>query len=128
MAELIKDKGLEAYIDDPIYNFGEVGASDTIEYSFAFKTGGDVIEYVEKGCGCTSAYWDEENNAIAGSLDMARAAPAKGYSEGRTTVTKYVFVWLNDGRDRFTSDDKKQKVQNPDKEWFRLQLVGTVIV
>lgn len=82
---------------------------------------------ISGNCGCTSAYWDSEKHAIVGTLDMSKAGPAGGYPSGETPITKYVFVWLNDGQSRFEADSKKQQRNNPQKAHLRLTLTGKVV-
>lgn len=127
MAEITADKGLLVLVDKEKFLFGEQKEDAVVEYSFKFQGDSGQIEYIEKGCGCTSAYFNEEKGTIEGTLDLAKANGAQGYSNGETAVNKYLFVWLNDGQKRFIADKQKQKLQNPKKSWFRLQLVGTVV-
>jgi hypothetical protein len=121
MPELTKSTGIGEYVDDPNFNFGTVGPEDTIDYEFDFKKSVADLEYIEKGCGCTSAYFMD--GKIKGQLDIAKAGQ---YQDGDNTVSKYVFVWLNDGQPRFMADTVKQKVANPEKKWFKVQVHGTV--
>lgn len=128
MAELTVNNGLTILVSSDKYDFGEVNPTDILDYEFPFHGSGDQIEYIEKGCGCTSAYYDAETNKIKGQLDIAKANGSKDYPEGETAINKHLFVWLNDGQPRFVADAKKQKQSNPKKSWFRLNLVGSVVV
>lgn len=127
MGQITEVNGLDLFVENGVYNFGEVGPEDVIEYSIKFLKSADDIESVQKGCGCTSAYWDDEKHAIVGTLDMSKAGPAGGYPTGETVITKYIFVWLNDGQPRFEADSKKQQRNNPQKAHLRLTLTGKVV-
>ena len=122
MPELTKGSGLLDYIEDPIFKFENVGPTDIVDYEFPFKQSVQGIEYIEKGCGCTSAYFMD--GKIKGQLDLAKAHG--NYEDGDTVISKFVFVWLNDGQPRFVADALKQKVPNPEKKWFKVQVTGTV--
>ena len=128
MGEITKGNGLLVLTDADTFDFGrEVKPEDVLDYSFKFSGTGDQIEYIEKGCGCTSAYYDKETNTIKGQLDLAKANGNTEYPNGETAISKFIFVWLNDGQPRFIADPLKQKQQNPEKAWFKLSLVGTVV-
>lgn len=126
MAEINKENGLLALVDNDTYDFGEVSQDAVIEYSFPFKGSDAQIEYIEKGCGCTSAYF--ENGAIAGSLDLPKANGNREYEPGETAVQKSIVVWLNDGQPRFIPNHRKERMMNNNKSFFRLNIAGKVVV
>lgn len=80
---------------------------------------------ISGNCGCTSAYF--KDGKIKGTLDIKKANGSNDYPNGETAVSKYIFVWLNDGQPRFIADELKQKQQNPLKSWFKLSLNGSVV-
>lgn len=125
MPELKNTNGGLTYVDSMTHYYGEVSEDAVIEYSFKFLKDGDEIEYLEKGCGCTSTEYSD--NEIKGTLNLAKAKGNTAYLPGETVVTKYVFVWLNDGQPRFIADSLKRKLQNPKKKWFRLTISGMVV-
>lgn len=127
MAELNKENGLLTFVNYHQHDFGQVGPEETIEYSFEFLGSEQQIEYIEKGCGCTSAYWDAETNSIKGELDLSKANGSQEYPKGETSVLKHIFVWMNDGQSRFVANSLKEKQHNPKKSFFRLELVGKVV-
>lgn len=120
--ELNENNGLSVLINDATYNFGDVKEDDVIKYEFEFLGNPNQIQYIEKGCGCTSAYF--EDGKIKGELDMAKA---QSYESGENQVNKYVYVWLNDGQPRFMANNKKEKITNQNKAYFVLKLIGKVI-
>lgn len=126
MAEINKENGLLALVDNDTYDFGEVSKDAVIEYSFPFKGSDAQIEYVEKGCGCTSAYF--ENGKIKGELNLAQANGGREYEAGDTAVQKSIVVWLNDGQSRFTANHRKERMMNNNKSFFRLNIAGKVVV
>lgn len=127
----IRGEALEALIDN-VQNetgsviFGEVGPNDVLNYNVIFKGDPALIQYIEKGCGCTSAYF--KDGMIQGSINVNQANGSQDYLPGSTVVNKYVTVYMNDGEPRFTSDDLKQRKTNPQKTWFRIKLTFNVIV
>jgi hypothetical protein len=127
MGEITKNSELAILVEDSIFNMGEVSPTDVIPYSFTFNGTADQIEYLEKGCGCTSTSYDEKNNKIVGTLDIQKANGNKEYPNGESSINKYIFVWMNDGQPRFVANLQKQKLLNPKKTWFKLALTGTVV-
>ena len=127
----IRGEALEALIDD-VQNemgsvvFGEVGPDDVIDYNIPFKGDPELIEYIEKGCGCTSAFF--RDGAIQGQIHVNQANGNQNYQPGLTTINKYVTVYVNDGQPRFMSDNLKQRKTNPQKSWFRIKLTFSVVV
>lgn len=123
MAEITKANGLDEYVKDSIYKFGEVTPFDIVEYEFEFLGDPDDIGHVEKSCGCTSAYF--KDGKIKGQLNIQQAQ--RNYEKGENPMNKYIFVYLNDGQPRFIADQLKQRQINPEKKFFKLQLAGTVV-
>lgn len=123
--QLTEANGVQLYFDNLVFNYGDVAGDAVVEYEFPFKGEADQIEYVEKGCGCTSAYY--EDGKVKGQLELAKTAPPNGYGDGSTPVMKYVFVYLNDGERRWVADERKQKQMNPNKSFVRLTLTGNVV-
>lgn len=125
MAEINENNGLNALVNKTKHLFGEVKETDVLEYEFDFLGSPSQIEYIEKGCGCTSAFF--KDGKIKGTLDLKKANGSQAYPNGETAIEKFIFVWLNDGQPRFVADELKQKVQNPLKAYFKLSLNGSVV-
>jgi len=124
--ELTVNNGLLTLVDAAVFDFGEVGEKDIKSYAFEFKGSEDQIEYLEKGCGCSSAFY--KDGKIQGELDIAQANGNQPYNEGESAINpKYIFVYLNDGEPRFIADSLKQKQANPAKTFFKLSLIGKVV-
>ena len=128
MGQITNQNGLEVLVATDRYDFGEAKKDETIEYVFDFLGNADQIEYLEKSCGCSSAFFDEKEGVIRGKLDLSKANGNSEYSPGETAINKMVYVWLNDGQPRFIANHLKEKQQNPAKSWFRLDVVGKVVV
>ena len=105
------------------FDFGQASPTDVIEFEFDYNDHPDSIHYLEKSCGCTSAYF--EDGKIKGVLDLNKTG---NYSSGETNVVKWVTIYLNDGEDRFIADDKKRKIINPNKGTIKLSIRGRVVV
>lgn len=125
MSELTLNTGIQIYVEAPTFQFGERGPEDVVEFAFDYKANGNTIEYIQRGCGCSSAYWDEDNNQIKGTLELSKAG---NFQPGETPVSKDFLVYLNDGQKRYIADEAKQMVTNPNKTWFRLMIAGTVVI
>lgn len=121
--EVTTSNGLTMLVETHEYNFGQVGPKDVINYDFKFLGLPSQIEYIEKTCGCTSAFL--EGGYFKGEIDMAAAGD---YKPGENTVTKWVYVWLNDGYPRFIANERKEKQLNQLKSYFKLKIYGQVIV
>lgn len=125
MAQVTSSNGLNMYVDSEEYNFGEVSGNAIVKFEFPFKRGAEEIEYIERNCGCSSAFY--EDGKIKGELNISQANGSQEYGEGETPIEKFIFVWLNDGHRRYLGDDKKQRQMNPLKSWFRLAIRGKVV-
>lgn len=125
MAEIKKETGLLLMVDKDIINLGEAKKDDVFDYEFEFKGTPEQIEYIEKSCGCTSAYF--EDGKIKGKLDISKTQTSD-FPEGETVITKYIFVWLNDGQSRFIANERKERIGNPIKSYFKLTLTAKVVV
>lgn len=110
------------YFKENIFKFGQVGPKDVINFEFEFDGDKKDIEYIDKGCGCTDAYF--EDGKIKGTLNLAQAA---SYSEGLNPVNKYVIVYMNDGEPHYVRDEMLRRKINQDKHTERLQIAGMVL-
>lgn len=106
---------------ETIFSFGTVKENDTVEFEFEFQGNKEDIQYIDKGCGCTDAYF--EDGKIKGTLDISKASR---YNPGLNPVNKYIHVYLNDGRGQYKADEKLRRVIDNDKESIRLQVAGMV--
>lgn len=124
MAELNPQIGSTNYVDESLHSFGTASKDDIIKGSFGWKAPIDTIQYIEPSCtGCTKTWL--EDNVIHYELTISKV---QTFTKGQTTVTKDIFIWLNDGQERFISNDKKQKILNPLKQYIKYRITGLVIV
>lgn len=120
------DAGMEAakkYFEKQIVTLGERTEEEVVEFEFPFTGEPDDIQYIQKSCGCTDAYF--KDGAVRGTLDMKTAGR---YQKGSNSVTKSIQVIMNDGKDRWISDDEKRIKPNPEKEIARLTITAVVNV
>ncbi len=112
--------------ENVIFSFEAVKPNDTVPFSFKLGEGltADDIEYVQAGCGCTDAYFDEETLSVVGHLDIAKAGV---YNNLVNPVNKVVTVYFNDGQPRYAADSKKRMINNNKKKLQRLTIAGQVI-
>jgi hypothetical protein len=124
MAELNANTGSSEYVDELIHSFGSTTKDGIVKNSFGWKGTIDDIQYLEASCShCTKVWY--EDNVIHYELTISKV---QTFAKGQTTVTKDIYIWLNDGNERFISNDKKQKVLNPDKKYIKYRITGLVLV
>lgn len=113
------------YVSHSIYNFGEVSPTDVLEFEIEWYKDKSDIDYIVKGCGCTSAYF--EDGKIKGTLDMQKAGNFS--NPGITPVQKVFTVWLNDGHSQFRAKNERLEHElNPEKGQIRVTLFARVNV
>lgn len=125
MAEITKATGLYLYVDETTGKFKNVAKDAELQFEFAYKQEGSTIDYIEGGCGCTKAWYDEEAKNIKATLSIAKSGT---FQAGENGVNKYVTVMLNPGVPYLIGGPKKERIVNEEKPFFRLTLAGTVYV
>lgn len=121
--EINKNNGLSDFVDNDTFNFNEVSNTAQVEFEFPFKKDKDVIHYIDNGCGCTKAWF--EDGKIKGILSIDKAGQ---FQAGINPVNKIVTVMLDPQIQYITGGDKKEKIIDQNKRYFRLTLVGRVSV
>lgn len=121
MSEVIKKEELDRYIDGRVFKFENAGHKDVVSFEFPFKATEDVIDYIEPGCGCTKAWF--EDGKICGTLTIANVGGLN--PEGSTAINKVVTVMLDPGERYLIAGEKKVKRVNEKKRFIKLTLAGT---
>lgn len=114
---------MSKYIENTVYQFGQVGPAEKVKFEFPFNGNRNDIYGVDNGCPCTDAWY--ENGKVVGVLDIAKAGSFSDKGEP-SPVTKYVHVYLNDGKDMYVVDDKLRLRRDYDKARIRLMITGVV--
>lgn len=129
MSEIKKDEIFQ-YVPFEIYRFNNVSQDAEVEFEFPYlKPDHNFVHYVDNGCGCTRAWF--EDGKVKGVLSVSKAGipldngvPAKGTHPINKTIT----VMLDPSEHYLVAGPKKEKVINQKKPWFRLTIAGTVVV
>lgn len=123
MGQLTKNSGLLSYVDTDTWKFGTVSKDAELSFEFDFKQDEKVIDYIDPGCGCTKAWF--EDGKIKGTLSIPRAG---NFVEGEHHVGKSVTVMLFPEIPYHIGGPKKEKKINENKPYLRLNIAGTVLV
>lgn len=122
MAE-IKKEDIGQYVPFNIWNFQAKSGKDVLRFEFPYLGDPEFIDYVEPGCGCTDAWY--EDGKIKGILEIERAGT---YASGTNAINKTLTVMLDPTQRYLIPGEQKRKKVNQDKPWLRLSLAGTVII
>lgn len=106
---------------------GTFEPKDTVTFEFELKdeyTSKD-IEYWYPDCGvCTKAML--VGNKIVGTV-VVEKAHWEDYKKGKTPITKYIYIAVNDGRNQFIGEEGSMKrVVNKEKEMDTLNVTFVV--
>jgi hypothetical protein len=107
------------------FDFGKVKPTDKVEFKFDYLGDPDDIEYISASCGCTVSYYNPEEKAVKGVLDIAIARGK--YEPGENVLTKNVFVYMADGRSHYVGNARKEIMDNQLKTHYVLTLKGIVV-
>ena len=122
---IIEGEAARAYVSTPLYNFGEVKKDQVLDFSIDWMVDPNQIDYIQRGCGCTRVYY--EDNKIKGTLDMNKAGRFE--ASGKTPVTKSFSIFLKDGEPHFVGDPTTKEFKlNDKKQNIRVNLYATVVV
>lgn len=129
MSEIKKD-GVFEYVPFEIYRFKDVSLETEVQFEFPYLKDPDFIDYVDNGCGCTRAWF--EDGKIKGILSVSKAGVPVDengvFLKGVHPINKTISVMLDPSQKYLEGGAKKEKVINQNKPWFRLTLAGTVEV
>lgn len=123
MANFNGEGDVKKYIEAEMVHLGNDMDSDRIvEFEFPWLADEDDIEFIFGGCHCTDAWYDKNDKKIRGNISIAKSS----YDRNTGALSQHVFVYLNDGKPYFSTDERKRRISNPEKGWMRIALNGTV--
>jgi hypothetical protein len=113
------------FFEERIFKFEDAPRRQPLAFSFKLANGVDpsVVHYVVAGCGtCTEAWFNPDTSAVEGTIDLEKAA-----GNVATSTMKTITVYLDPEVPEFVSNEKYQRITNPNKRKQALQLSGTII-
>jgi hypothetical protein len=110
-------------IENNIFKFTAEDREEVIHFIFPLgnKASKKDIHYIKAGCGCTSAYFSDELNAIVGELRLIEAT-----SPGQEKVTKTVSVFFDSDVPELIASDSLEAIKNTDKRIQYLSIRGSI--
>lgn len=104
-------------------DLGEVKSTDVVPFTIPWNGNARELQYFYRGCGsCTKLTFDEAGKKFDGTLTIANT----GYQRTDNTVSKNVTFYLDDGVSEFTADKNGQRIPNPKKKKYSVQLKARV--
>ena len=121
MASIDQAEVTQKYIESDKIELGkELDPDSIVEFEVKWIGDENDIDFTFGSCSCTDTFF--EDGKIKGTLNISKS----NYDRETKVISQYAYVYLKDNHRFFIADDKKRRINNPSKEWFRIHLTGLV--
>jgi hypothetical protein len=122
MSAITSKEVISNYVNTNIIKIGDVNHDEVVTIEFDYLKDLDTIHYYRPDCGCTNVTF--KDGKFSGTINIKSAITVPQNSS--SGLNKNISIYLDPEVPEFIGDANKKRIQNPDKQWINVSIVGTV--